>query len=207
MTILQKVSNIYPSKWYTSKEKEEDLMQQEAPFESLTKLEAAERQLRVAIRLFFQRKDLVAVHTLAAAAQGILQDLGSHQGVKSIFKETERIQPEYREKVTTSFRQAQNFFKHADKNRQEKLRFYYEATKFYLFDAASLYLKLTNRPFPEALVLVGWILLKFPNLLIDEEDKKRVANAVSAGMNPDDLDSFLTVIDMLAAPPGGAPNP
>ena len=145
-------------------------MQQEAPFESLTKLEAAERQLRIAIRLFFQRKDLVAIHTLAAAAQGILQDLGNRQGIRSIFRETERIRHEYREEVIKSFRQAQNFFKHADKNPQEKLRFYYEATKFYLFDAALLYIKLTNRPFPEALVLVGWLLLKFPNLIVDEED-------------------------------------
>lgn len=182
-------------------------MQQEAPFETLTKLEAAERQLRVAIRLFFQRKDLVAVHTLAAAAQGILQDLGNHRGIKSVFAEKERIHPEYRDEIIKSFKQAQNFFKHADKDPQGKLRFYYEATKFYLFDAASLYLKLTNRQIPEALVLVGWFLLKFPHLIVDEEDKKKVADTVSAGMNPDDLGSFLTVIDMLAAPTGCPQTP
>ena len=153
--------------------------------------------MRIGIRLFFQREDLVAVHTLAAAAQGLLQGLGSRQGIKSLFTETDRIHPKYRDEVIKSVRQAQNFFKHADKDPEEKLKFYYEATKYYLFDAASLYIKLTGRGFPEALVFVGWVLLRFPNFLLDEDDKKQVANTISSGMNPDDFDSFLTVIDIL----------
>ena len=43
-------------------------MEESPPLELVTKLEAAERQLRVAIRLFFERKDMIAVHTLTAAA-------------------------------------------------------------------------------------------------------------------------------------------
>ena len=50
-------------------------MGQTTPFEMVTRLEAAERQLRVAIRMFFERKDMIAVHTLAAAALQILDDL------------------------------------------------------------------------------------------------------------------------------------
>jgi hypothetical protein len=46
----------------------ERVMEQSAPFETVTKIEAAERQLRVAIRMFFERKDMIAVHTLACAA-------------------------------------------------------------------------------------------------------------------------------------------
>ena len=57
-------------------------MSETAPFEKLTKLEVAERQLRVAIRLFFERKDAVAVHTLAAASRDLLNDLAKRKGGK-----------------------------------------------------------------------------------------------------------------------------
>ena len=41
----------------------------------LTRLEAAERQLRQAIRLFFGGGDEVSVHTLTGAACRVLRDL------------------------------------------------------------------------------------------------------------------------------------
>jgi ribosomal protein S7 len=73
-------------------------MEQRAPFETVTKLEVAERQLRVAIRLFFERRDMIAVHTLAAAAQGVLRDLGRRKGFMSIFEEgITNIRPEKRD--------------------------------------------------------------------------------------------------------------
>ena len=48
-------------------------MEDKAPFDKVTRLEAAERQLKVAVRLFFERRDLIAVHALAAAAQDIVR--------------------------------------------------------------------------------------------------------------------------------------
>jgi hypothetical protein len=39
-------------------------MEQSAPFETVTQLEVAERQLSVAIRLFFERRDRIAIHAL-----------------------------------------------------------------------------------------------------------------------------------------------
>jgi hypothetical protein len=44
------------------------VMEQNERFEVLTKLAAAERQLWVVIRLFPERKDVIAVHALAAPA-------------------------------------------------------------------------------------------------------------------------------------------
>ena len=49
-------------------------MEESPPFEVVTKLEAAIQ--RVAIRLFLERKDLIAIHTLTAAARGILRSAG-----------------------------------------------------------------------------------------------------------------------------------
>jgi hypothetical protein len=174
-------------------------MIEDAPFESLTKLEAAKRQLRVAIRLFFKRKDLVAVHALAAAAQGILGDLGKHKGVKGIFARSERIRPEYREEVIKSFKEVQNFFKHAAKDPDVNLKFYYDATKFYLFDAAVLYSELAGRQFPEVSVLIAWFISKFPNLLVDGALKEWITRKMPPEMNPDDFDALLAGIDLLEA--------
>ena len=57
-------------------------MVEDAPFETVTKLEAAERQLRVAIRMFFECKDMIAVHALATAAQEIFSELAKKHGQK-----------------------------------------------------------------------------------------------------------------------------
>ena len=46
----------------------------------VTKLAAAERQLRAAIRIFFLDEDDLAVHTVGAAAYGLLKDLKAHRG-------------------------------------------------------------------------------------------------------------------------------
>lgn len=46
----------------------------------ITKLVAAKRQLRAAIRLFFCREDELAVHTVAAAAYNLLRELKATRG-------------------------------------------------------------------------------------------------------------------------------
>jgi FAD/FMN-containing dehydrogenase len=46
----------------------------------VTKLAAAQRQLRAAIRLFFAEEDDLAVHTVASAAYGLITDLKNKRG-------------------------------------------------------------------------------------------------------------------------------
>ena len=55
----------------------------------ISKLAAAQRQLDAAIRMFFQREDELAIHTLTAAAFQILRDLAKKRGAhftKEVFK-------------------------------------------------------------------------------------------------------------------------
>lgn len=47
----------------------------------VTKLAAAKRQLQAAIRMFFMPEDDLAVHTIAAAAYGLLKDIKSARGL------------------------------------------------------------------------------------------------------------------------------
>ena len=48
--------------------------------EKVTKVDAVRRQLSTAIRLFFEGRDTVSIHSLVAAAQGIMHDLLKKQG-------------------------------------------------------------------------------------------------------------------------------
>ena len=50
-------------------------MSDETTVELITKIDATRRQLRTAIRLFCQDGDAVSIHTLASAAQGVLDAL------------------------------------------------------------------------------------------------------------------------------------
>lgn len=82
----------------------------------LTKMHAAWRQLRQAIVLFLEDGDTISVHTLAAAAQQVLIDLGAKKGLVSMVKNQDSIRPEHRKFVAGLMNSAQNFFKHADKD-------------------------------------------------------------------------------------------
>ena len=164
-------------------------------YEMVSKLEAAERQLRVAIRLFFERRDLVAVHTLAAASQEVLRDLGRPHGFKSIFKDSEFVRPEYREELAKRLNEAQNFFKHADRDRDEELKFYHETTKFYLFDGSFLYNQVTGRQLPEIAVFQMWFVAKYPDLL-KGHPLKEVITRVAQDTDLEDYDLFLKLLDL-----------
>lgn len=48
----------------------------------ISKIAAAQRQLDAAIRIFFQREDELAIHTVTAAAFQILQDLTKLRGAR-----------------------------------------------------------------------------------------------------------------------------
>ena len=60
------------------------MMKRDGRFEIVTKLQAAERQLWVAIRLFFEGRDAIAVHTLAAAAHSVPVDLTSDVAIRTV---------------------------------------------------------------------------------------------------------------------------
>jgi hypothetical protein len=168
-------------------------MDNTAAYETVTKIQAAERQLTVAIRLFFERRDPIAVHTLAAAARDILVELAKPRGVKSIFQ---RILPEHRRELTRAFRVAQNFFKHAGKDPDEKFPFFDDLTKFFLFDAALIDCRLTGCMLPEVAGFLGWFMKKFPHYF-DTTGSPGLAAAMKLAkeQNFDDFDLVLIGID------------
>jgi hypothetical protein len=80
----------------------------------LNKLDAARRQLKVAICLLFDDKDPVAVHTLIGAASGIISDLvDKHHPDKSWDKFAQESNAISASEYFQVMRKPQNFLKHA----------------------------------------------------------------------------------------------
>jgi len=82
----------------------------------ITKLEAAHRQLRQAVRLFFKNGDMLAVHTLTAAAFQLFSDIGRLSGVVSRFRSDQLIRSEPLKDWITALSSTQNFLEDADKD-------------------------------------------------------------------------------------------
>jgi len=146
--------------------------------EKLSKLEAAARQLRQAIHLFLSEGDMVSVHTLAAASLQVLSDLGVRRGLVSTIKNPDLIRPDKRKFVSDLVNAPQNFFKHADRDPDEVLDFYDEATPFYIIDAVLLHQQLTGANVAACQAFRVWFMLNYPDVLIEGPVKDHVAGLV-----------------------------
>jgi hypothetical protein len=170
-----------------------------ARFETITKLDAAERQLRQAVRRFFDEDDMIGVHTLTMAASGILNDLAKRRGIKRPFRDNSFLRPGKEKWWHGVLTDAQNFFKHADRDPDATLDFYPGATPFLMFDAVLLHHELrrdsgANPWIAETLVFMQWFGLKYPDSVGGILHEASVTMA-SRGMSPDDFDLFRLVLD------------
>lgn len=100
---------------------------------SVTRQDAIGFQLDMAIRLWFEESDAVSTHTLACSALKIAHDVATKYGKGGILW---KLLPGKYHKAAT---EAQNFFKHADKDPSKVLSFNSELTKYHIADAVLLY--------------------------------------------------------------------
>lgn len=162
----------------------------------ISKLDAAKRQLDVAINLFFKNGDPVSIHALTAAAYDVLVSLSKAEGIYSVLKDTELyVKKGHEKEYFAILNKPQNFFKHADKDSKEILEFNPEATSLFLLDAVRLYTKLTNEKQNNMIVYANWFSLMYPNLLKDEYKKE--CELRRAQLNPEDRSKFLDLIHAL----------
>ncbi len=90
----------------------------------LTEAEVATRQLDTAIKLFFDAGDAVSIHTLAAASATVFADILEKTGEKSWPEQIVEEHPDLpKSQVFNILRNAQNFFKHADRDPEKSLEF------------------------------------------------------------------------------------
>jgi len=88
---------------------------------TVTKLDAARRQLNTAIELWFTDGDEVSIHTLAFAAHEIIHRAYRSKGLKDLLYDSESIKEEYRADINKALKQAAVFFKHANRDKLEEV--------------------------------------------------------------------------------------
>lgn len=137
----------------------------------IPKLDAAKRQMEVAIRLYFSWGDPVAIHTLAAAAFNVLIDINDHRGGKGPpirEKFLDWIKPGHLWDAKKKLKEAENFFKHADRDPGSTLPFRPQATEFVLFDGVELYFGLTQELPPLLQTYRAWWLIQYKHILMPD---------------------------------------
>lgn len=139
----------------------------------ICKLDAAKKQLEFAIENFLKNGDIVITHTLVAASYQILLDLGKKQSLeKSFVFNWDIIKEEKRKELGNALREAQNFFKHADRENDENkiLEFNPEESEFLILDACMFYRALTNEITPYIVLFESWTRRKYPHWFKDNKE-------------------------------------
>lgn len=85
------------------------------------------------------------------------------------------IKPGFEKKYLKMISEAENFFKHADRDSEATLTFKPEATPFLILDATEVYEDLTSELVPVFKVFSSWMLLQHPEIL-REEHKSKLSN-------------------------------
>lgn len=88
----------------------------EEPIVGITKIVAAEQQIKAAIKLFFDGDNPIPVYTLAAAAREVLTIIACKKGIRSVLHGfSERAGVDLKSSIKKAHEHA-NFFKHADRD-------------------------------------------------------------------------------------------
>ena len=130
----------------------------------IDKLDVVRRQIKEAVRLFFEKRDRVVIHTIIASAHQILFDLGKQTHVKSAIKNTVALRkPEIQEHLRT-INYPYNFFKHADRHPRGRINIgpLERLTSDFIMDAIVMLQELAGDLPTEAKIYWFWFVSKYP---------------------------------------------
>ena len=143
--------------------------------EKLTKLDVARRQIDEAIRMFFDRRDPIAEHTVTSAAAQVLSDLGKTRGFQGWTRNPSVVNPGRWKEWRGAITRFETFFKHADKDPDAACDFRPEVTQLFILEAIELLRIFTGKFTWEGLVFSIWFSIKYPDLLKEGEFKDAIA--------------------------------
>jgi hypothetical protein len=163
----------------------------------IEKLEVAKRNLAAAIRLFFERGDAVAVHTLASAAQGVIRDIARARELEhtSVLHDNPMVSADERKDWVNAINAPRNFFKHADKDADGLLEFNEKSNEQVLLDAALVLTQLEDEPLREASVFLAWCTTAHPELRAGLSGNVIGDYCVRNHVDPEDFPRFRRLCD------------
>jgi hypothetical protein len=144
---------------------------------TISKLDAARRQIETVIRLYFCNGDPVSIHTLTAASYNILKDLNKKRGgtplmVKELFLDFTK--EDRKKEIRDTINEAENFFKHADRDHEGTLDFIPYLSELMICEACFVYWKLSGEDPPLFKLFRLWYMANKPDYFNLSEEQKKI---------------------------------
>lgn len=170
----------------------------------IDKVEVVNKQIKEAVRLYFDKRDPVVIHTLIASAHQILIDLGKIKGVDSQIKNTKSLEKSEVQELIKNLNYPYNFFKHADKDHDAKINVspLIDLTSDFLMDAIIMLQRISGNIPDEAKVFWNWFVSEnkdeFDNLPENSEIRKMQDFKINEWDFPT-ISSFIKFIDVFGS--------
>jgi hypothetical protein len=123
---------------------------------SLTKIDAAEAQLKKAVRMYFENDHLVPIYTLANAVREVVAQIGQHLDIETVQKELATARGVKVEELIRPLSKTANFFKHADRDPTETIDLQDDDVEVVLFLACHDFKRVADGMPIEAQVFEVW---------------------------------------------------
>ena len=158
----------------------------------LSKTCAASRTLAEGIRLFFEGRDEIAVHSLAAAAHGAVLDIARSRKLefRGVLHDHPSLRPELKAAWTSLLNEPRNFFKHADKDPEGFIDFDGVLNELLLLDTVALSATVMSELPTEALVYAAWYEIAYPAFAGAFGENQVLAACRVRGIAPQDRAAF-----------------
>jgi hypothetical protein len=153
----------------------------DGPRITVSKLEAAQRQLKTAITLWFVGGDAVSIHTLAYAAYEIIHAVSKRLNPERrlLLFDTKVVKEEYRSEFNVLLKKHANFFKHGNRPNDTTIEFPPTASDlFIIYSILGLSVCGVERSDEES-AFFAWIHFHNPEFLTDK-GRKMLTDAISA---------------------------
>lgn len=143
--------------------------------QTVSKVDVATRQIREAVLLFFERRDIIVIHTVIASAHQILCDLARRAGISSVVKNTAALKDDEVQSFLRDVNYPYNFFKHADRDPDKSVNIgpMERLTADFIMDAILMLQRLTGSIPRDGHIYWAWFVSRyreeFDNLPADGE--------------------------------------
>lgn len=140
---------------------------------TISKLDAASRQLQTAISLWFTSDDPVSVHALAFAAYEVLHTISKKRNSyrRDLLFNSDLIKDEYRADFNKAVKKHAYFFKHADRDPEGVIDFNPKINEWLIIFGITARLLCGEIRSPEVSAFLWWISIQRPELLTESGHK------------------------------------